>query len=67
LKPQTEPADRHWRKSSYSSAQNACVEVAEGAGTCWVRDSKNPGRGHLVFRAEAWQAFVAAIKADGHS
>lgn len=56
-----------WRKSSYSSAQNACVEVAATGTAHAVRDSKNPGRGHLLFGAEAWRAFVAGVKDGGYS
>ena len=34
-----------WSKSSYSSANGACVEVARNLpGIVAVRDSKNPGR-----------------------
>jgi hypothetical protein len=58
--PQT--ANLHWRKSSYSSAQNACVEVADTGAAHAVRDSKDPGRGHLLVTPEAWRAFVAEIK-----
>jgi hypothetical protein len=57
-------ASLRWRKSSYSSAQNACVEVADTRTACTVRDSKNPGHGHLTFTAKAWRSFVAHVK-DG--
>ncbi len=53
-----------WRKSSYSNAGNACVEIRSRAeAACDVRDSKNPGAGHLTFSAGAWQAFVTDVKA----
>jgi hypothetical protein len=55
-------ASLRWRKSSYSSAQNACVEVANTRTACAVRDSKNPGQGHLIFTAKAWGSFVAEVK-----
>jgi hypothetical protein len=55
-------ADARWRKSSYSTASNNCVEVAPVAGACAVRDSKNPDGGHLVFDAGTWKAFVADLK-----
>jgi len=63
--PQASDADRGaWRKSSYSGGGNNCVEVAtaDDAAAIAVRDSKNPGGGHLTFGAEAWTAFVSDIK-----
>ncbi|HCU91368.1 MAG TPA: DUF397 domain-containing protein [Actinobacteria bacterium] len=51
-----------WRKSSYSGSGNNCVEVAQLPGGAAVRDSKNPGGGHLAFSADAWQAFIAGLK-----
>ena len=39
-----------WSKSSYSSANGACVEVAQNLpGIVAVRDSKNPGRPEAAF------------------
>jgi hypothetical protein len=51
-----------WRKSSYSGGGNNCVEVAQTTDACAVRDSKNPGGGHLVFGADAWETFLTDIK-----
>ncbi|MFD5434922.1 DUF397 domain-containing protein [Kitasatospora sp. NPDC127067] len=52
-----------WRKSTYSGAQNGCVEVADGfSGVMPVRDSKDPGGPALLFPAPAWQAFVTAVR-----
>ncbi|WP_433150609.1 DUF397 domain-containing protein [Actinomadura nitritigenes] len=43
----TTPA--HWRKSSHSGAhENDCVEVADLEARIGVRDSKDPGAGHLT-------------------
>jgi hypothetical protein len=28
----------------------------------WVRDSKDPDRGHLAFTAAEWLAFVAGVR-----
>ncbi len=56
-----------WRKSSYSGGGNNCVEVAHLPGAAAVRDSKNPAGGHLVFGAEAWEAFLSAVKRGEHA
>jgi hypothetical protein len=58
-------AQWQWRKSSYSGAENACVEVADlPSGARAVRDSKNPTGGHLTFTATEWAAFTAGVR-DG--
>lgn len=60
------PAGVRWRKSTYSNNQGCnCVEAARvGAGAMAVRDSKDPHGPALVFTADAWSAFTAAVK-DG--
>jgi hypothetical protein len=60
------PQTAAWRKSSYSGGADpdSCVEVADGyTGIVPVRDSKDPEGPALVFRADAWTAFVDDIKA----
>ncbi|EFL17086.1 DUF397 domain-containing protein [Streptomyces sp. C] len=53
-----------WFTSSYSDNGGQCVEVAVNLpGIVPVRDSKAPGGPVLNFRAEAFSAFVAGIKA----
>ncbi|MFI0894973.1 DUF397 domain-containing protein [Streptomyces sp. NPDC020983] len=54
-----------WRKSSYSNGDGGeCVEVADGlTGVVPVRDSKDPEGPALLFGADAWVAFVGAVKA----
>ncbi|CRK55670.1 hypothetical protein [Alloactinosynnema sp. L-07] len=48
-----------WRKSSFSSINEAeCVEVAYQADVR-VRDSKNPAGGDLTFGEAAWQRLVS--------
>ncbi|QMU75539.1 DUF397 domain-containing protein [Streptacidiphilus sp. PB12-B1b] len=55
-----------WRKSSYSGGNGGdCIEAAPGfiPGIVPVRDSKDPSGPALVFPAEAFTAFVDAVKA----
>ena len=51
-----------WRKSIRSTGGNDCVEVAQTAASCLIRDSKNPDGARLAVRPKAWAAFVGGIK-----
>ncbi|MFR9794478.1 DUF397 domain-containing protein [Streptomyces sp. MS06] len=53
-----------WKKSSYSGGGegNACVEVAEADACIAVRDSKAPAGAVLTLPAEAFLAFLGAVK-----
>jgi hypothetical protein len=53
-----------WRKSSYSDGgAGNCVEVAHNIPTAVpVRDSKTPHGPTLLFPANGWAEFVAALK-----
>ncbi|MFJ7421050.1 DUF397 domain-containing protein [Streptomyces uncialis] len=55
-----------WRTSSYSNQDGgACVEVSDDCTAAIpVRDSKNPHGPVLVFPADDWSCFVAAVKGD---
>ena len=54
-----------WRKSSRSTAQGNCVEVADGlAGVVGVRDSKDVTGPALLFDPSRWRFFVNSVK-DG--
>jgi len=52
-----------WRKSSYSTFDSNCVEVAEVNGPLiGVRDSKDPDGPVLVFGWSPWWEFVRHIR-----
>ena len=52
-----------WRKSTYSSTQGACVEVAIlDNGHRAVRDSKDTIGRTLKFTTAAWCAFMTGIR-----
>lgn len=54
-----------WHKSSYSSQDGNCVEVALNLpGIVAIRDSKDPEGPALVVTQEAWGAFIRLLN-DG--
>ena len=55
-----------WRRSSWSANNGNCVEVTLlRGGQVGVRDSKDPRGQVLAFPQDAWQSFLAAVRA-GH-
>jgi hypothetical protein len=57
-----DPTPALWRKSTRSSSQAACIEVANLGGQLAVRDSKNPTGHALMFTTAAWTAFTTGIR-----
>lgn len=57
-------SDAQWFKSSRSSADGQCVEVAIQPDGVAVRDTKNRDAGHLEFTRDEWKAFIGGAK-DG--
>jgi hypothetical protein len=59
---ETELSCAEWHKSSYSSQDGNCVEVARNLpGLVAVRDSKELGGAKLVVSRESWRAFVRSV------
>jgi hypothetical protein len=60
---ETDLSRAEWHKSSYSSQDGNCVEVATNMpGTVAVRDSKDPQGPILVIGHDDWQALTRQIK-----
>ncbi|WP_367134436.1 DUF397 domain-containing protein [Saccharothrix sp. HUAS TT1] len=55
-------SDIVWRKSSRSSGNNECVELAVAETSTSFRDSKAPVAGALAFRDAGYRRFLSAIK-----
>jgi hypothetical protein len=53
-----------WKKSSYSTGANNCVETASAGCVVGVRDTKDYGQGVVAVGAAAWIGFVASLKSD---
>lgn len=53
-----------WRKSSYSSQANGCVEVNLTSPGAQIRDTKIADSPLLGFTAEQWSAWLAEVTTD---
>ncbi|MCP2331972.1 DUF397 domain-containing protein [Actinoalloteichus caeruleus] len=51
-----------WRKSSHSTNNGNCVEIATGTGWAAIRDSKNPEGGMLLLDHARYQDFVRSLQ-----
>lgn len=51
-----------WRKSSFSGSNGSCVETASDDGVILVRDTTDRDGYTLSITADAWQAFVGALR-----
>lgn len=56
-----------WHKSSYSNATGNCVEVAPTTHGIFVRHSKYPTIGTIIFSVCAWLSFIREVRAGGAS
>jgi hypothetical protein len=52
-----------WKKSSRSSGNGQCVEMADLGDAVAVRDSKDPHGPALIFTPSEWAAFLDGAKA----
>ncbi|WP_277955461.1 DUF397 domain-containing protein [Saccharopolyspora soli] len=59
----TELSRLSWHKSSRSSMQANCVEVAFDGQAVATRDSKDPHGGKLAFSAASWTSFIECLRA----
>lgn len=55
-------ADAHFRKSTYSTGNDDCVEGAVINTVVVIRDTKDRDSGHVPASSDAWASFTTAIR-----
>jgi hypothetical protein len=61
--PQIDLSRAEWRKSSYSSQDGNCVEVAANlSANVAARDSKDPAGPALLIPRDAWRRFIQSLR-----
>lgn len=63
MNKQADLSKASWGKSSYSSGDRDCVEVAFANATTGIRDSKIPHGPQLAVTAGAFAMFLSGLKA----
>jgi hypothetical protein len=51
-----------WRKSSWSSAANGCLEAAHLTGFVAIRDSRDPHGPVQLYSPRQWTRFIAGVR-----
>ena len=63
--PETDLSRAEWRKSSYSSQDGNCVEVAVNLPAfVAARDSKHPAGPALLISRDTWRSFIQSLRAQ---
>jgi hypothetical protein len=63
--PEIDLSRAEWHKSSFSSQDGNCVEVAQNLpGLVAVRDSKDPNGPTILVLPAAWRNFVRGVRAS---
>lgn len=61
--PLDPPRGMKFRKSSYSTDEQACVEVAVAPdGGRWLRDTKDRAKPAHHYTSTVWDAFIRGVK-----